>query len=311
MTFDPTKLTDNPLALHPELAELQAHAMAQAAAKAALAEPKPEGEAAGAATDATPKGPTPSGKRPSEKYQNDPQKLAEGYDHQFAETQRIIQERNEAQARAQALDSLLKAQMANQPKPEPVAPRPTAKPLDLNALVEAGIPVDQLTEFVRQAVGEVMAPFTEGIAARAQLAKEYPNLDQFDKEMDSFLAANPNIQAKYNDKMAKYGVGEAFEYAIQAYQIAHPPTAAPDPEPGKGGSMSGAAEAQAAARRDAENLASGGGRPMTDEAAAKGQALQAAYQAAAGVGFAHGSPEMTQYLRLRFEGTSVAQKATQ
>ena len=275
---------DNPLAIHPELAALQVTANERAKVQEA---PKEEPVTA----------PTAAGhNRPASKY-TDPEKLAEGYDHQFFETQRIIAENNATRERLAATERLLEVAMSNREQPG-VQPVRTPLPQDVSEMS-----IEQLYETVVNAVGTIMKPLTEGIAARENLAQTYPDFLSLESQVDQFLTANPSLKARYEEKRNKYGPAEAFEYGLLAFKANNPSfTPPPDPTPSN---FSGREE-QGAARRDGENLAAGSGRQHSDPEGDANTALQAAYDAARAVGFVNGSPEMTKFLRLRFAGTSVA-----
>ena len=120
--------------------------------------------------------------------------LVEGYRNSSREAQRL---RNQVQ------------QAAAQPREQ----IPTLRQRPEDRLSEFGIPVDAMGEFVREQVGQLLAPLARGAEARTRLLGDYPDYLKFEVDVARHLQSDPELSETYN-RMFQADPAGAMEYAF-------------------------------------------------------------------------------------------------
>lgn len=171
------------------------------------------------------------------KYKSTPE-LERGYDELFKEGQRLVQRVRELENQQVASSEDWSGGDLGADRVMP-SDRRDARRDPVDALSMAGIPVNELKEFVRREVYQEVNPVFQGAAARQTVAQDYPEFAQFEGELAQFVEANPQLKARYQKTYA-VDPEVALKWAFNEFTRAR-----------GGNHTSASGEAQAAARLDA------------------------------------------------------------
>lgn len=134
------------------------------------------------------------------------------------------------------LEAERRAQQVNPVRPEP--PAPAAPDPFMEALEEAGIPVQALTSYVQRtareaaipAAQEQVMPIVAGSQARAVAARTLPNFDNRENLVADFIQGTPELDIRYRRMFQADPLG-AMEWAFAQYDRFNPPGPMPPTPP--------------------------------------------------------------------------------
>jgi hypothetical protein len=208
---------------------------------------------------------------------NTVEELARGYDHQMAETQRIIAQRDEAVRKAQLLESFVRGGGSN----DRVMPndRIASRQSPFDEITDAlNVDRNTLRAALAEIVSEQLAPVTAVMAARQTVGADFPEFGQFEPEVAQFLNSHPEVNEEYRTMISDPRTAAAgMRYAYLMFERgARAQQGQTGQEQQQQADMSG--QAQAAARLDAMLPGGGvGGRAQAMAAASEAQ-LKAEYE---------------------------------
>jgi hypothetical protein len=131
--------------------------------------------------------------------------LVQGYRSSGEEAKRLREKSDKLEG---LLTQMLEQQAANQ---RVVPDRRGGRPED--RLVEFGIPVDALDEFVAGRVAKAFEPVTRGIQARQTIVGSHPDYLQFEQDVAQFIGSDQELSSRYG-KMFETDPAGAMEYAF-------------------------------------------------------------------------------------------------
>lgn len=140
-----------------------------------------------------------------------PEALEQGYSHQFAETQKILERQRAVEEENQLLKS-----MVGQP---PAQTQPTAARTPWDELDAVGVPRNQLQAAIRSELQAGLAPLMQGVQARGEVISEIPEFGQFEGEMLQYVSANPKLNSEYQSAFAA-NPKVAMKFAFREFQAA-------------------------------------------------------------------------------------------
>lgn len=120
--------------------------------------------------------------------------LERGYTNLFEEGKKLVARIQELESRALASGHSWDGGVDRLDPAERIAAR--SNPLD--ALAEAGVPVVELKELIKEQVMQGFQPIIQGANARQTMVQDYPEFAQFEGELAQFIEANPQLKARYN-----------------------------------------------------------------------------------------------------------------
>jgi hypothetical protein len=188
----------NPFITHPDLASVLANPAPTAEEPTEPTSPpqEPEPTSAPAPDDIA-----------AQKYGSDNDALRKGYNEQFHETQRILDERRQM---SEQLRVMQEAFLRSQP------PQPNGKsPAD--ELLELGINPSPVERLIDARVAERLGGLERMARAQQELMYEIPDFTQRAPELHRFLAGNPELQREYNE-LAAVNPKAASKYVYREYE---------------------------------------------------------------------------------------------
>jgi hypothetical protein len=97
-------------------------------------------------------------------------------------------------------------------------------------LTEFGVPTDALDAYVGERINRAFAPITNGMQARGRVVSSHPDYVQFENDVASFIASDPELSVSY-PKLFEAAPKEAIEYAFLKFGDSRRRTS---PPPGNG-----------------------------------------------------------------------------
>lgn len=159
-----------------------------------------------------------------------PEDLEQGYWESQREAMRIMAE-NQALKQAQ--------QQPRAPAPQPLAPLEDygIPPHVIQAAIDAAVQA-QVAQQVDQKFQQAFAPMVQGMSARTNVARRYPDFETQAPKISEHIGSDPSLTERYN-RMSQSDPEMAMEWAYLEYaRSAKPQTAAESPTNGalpKGG----------------------------------------------------------------------------
>src|SRR6185436_14556966 len=122
--------------------------------------------------------------------------LERGYDNLYKEGQKLVERIRAYEERDQYRAAPnWEGEVADRVDP---AARAAGRQDPVDALSMAGIPVNELKEFVRKEIIQEIQPVFQGAQARQTVSQDYPEFAQHEGELAQFVEANPQLKARYN-----------------------------------------------------------------------------------------------------------------
>src|SRR6185295_3325588 len=114
--------------------------------------------------------------------------------------------------RADKLEGLVTQLLSNgAANPRQGVPDRHASPED--RLTEFGVPVDALGDFITTRIGQALQPLSDGVQARQTIVGKHPDYVQFEHDVASFIATDPDLAQTY-PALFKANPVAAMEYAF-------------------------------------------------------------------------------------------------
>lgn len=132
-------------------------------------------------------------------------------------------------------------------------------------LSEFGVPVDALDGYFEQKLNRALRPLMDGVQARGQIVSQHPDYVQFEADVASFIANDPDLSTRY-PKMFEADPAGAMEYAFLKFGESR--RRAVPANGGNNGAVGNVADAAIPSSRAGE------GRRVPD----RSQAIQEAYE---------------------------------
>lgn len=166
--------------------------------------------------------------------------LERGYQNLFNEGQKLV-ERIKGYEQRESIPPAREDWLGGEVVADRVDPadRRSARQDPVDALSMAGIPVNELREFVRKELVHEISPIFQGAQARQTVSQDYPEFAKYEGELAQFVEANPQLKARYT-RVYTADPEAALKWLFTEYTRGN---AAPR--------ASASGEAQAAARLDA------------------------------------------------------------
>jgi hypothetical protein len=144
----------------------------------------------------------------TQKYGDDASKIKQGYNEQFHETQRIMQE---LQLQRQQTQLLMERLGPSQPL--------SKSPAD--ELAELGLPTGAIEKLIASQVEQRLAPLARMAQAQTEIMADIPDFPTVAPKLQAFLAINPRLQQEYNE-LSQVSPRAATKYIYREYQAQAP-----------------------------------------------------------------------------------------
>ena len=130
------------------------------------------------------------------------EELERGYQNLFTEGQKIVEQKKALEQRVAQLESWTAPAGGDVSSRQLPSDREAARVRPMDALAMAGIPVQELRDYVREELRAEIQPIFQGAQARQSVMQDYPEFSKFEPELAQFLEANPGLNSRYTKAYA-------------------------------------------------------------------------------------------------------------